>query len=163
MKHTLTFHLIRLSKKIQNAIGFKSQPISLSYSQANALVIIASQNPVSQSDIAQMLHLKPASVVTLIDELERLKLVKRKTNLANRRKYQITLTEKGLDKANIIKNQTQKLELFLKNNLTKQELETFTSIIERLTDQVENWQPNSKISREEVKHELPGTKQSVAS
>lgn len=162
MKHTLTFHLIRLSKKIQNAIGFKSQPLPLSYSQANALVAIASQKQISQAQIAQMLHLKPASVVALIDGLERHKLVKRQPALNNRRKHQINLTETGQRQASIIKNQTQKLENFLKSKLTNQELTAITSIIDKLTGNIENWHPNPKILREEVKHAIPGTKQSVA-
>src|SRR3990172_12124575 len=107
MKHTLVFHLIGLSKKLQGAIGLKSPLSPLSYSQAAALLVIDSLSKTSQIDIAKKLHLKPASVVTLIDQLEKFNLAKRNIQAKNRRAYQIELTTTGENAVVNIKKQTQ--------------------------------------------------------
>ena len=99
MKHSIVFHLIRLGKTIQKSTNFKSPPPALSYSQAAAILAIFLEDKMTQNDIATRLHLEPASVVTLIDELERLKLVKRELQNDDRRKYFIKLTQKGFEKA----------------------------------------------------------------
>lgn len=164
MTHTLVFHLIDLGKKLQK-IGFLNQPQSLSYSQAITLVVINSQGEISQTEIAAKLNLKPASIVTLIDELEKLKLVKRRQVVNNRRKYQIILTKQGKLLAAEIAEQIKELENFLKNQLSPDEREKLHKTVEKLALSLENWPTNNlhKLVGKEVKHELPGAKQFMAS
>ena len=148
MTHTLVFHLIDLGKKLQK-IGFLNKPQSLSYSQAITLVVINSQIEISQAEIADKLNLKPASIVTLIDELEKLKLVKRQEVVNNRRKYQIILTKQGKLLAAEIAEQIKALENFLKNQLSPDEQEKLHKTVEKLALSIENWPANNL-------HKLPG-------
>lgn len=152
MTHTLVFHLIDLGKKLQK-IGFLNQPQSLSYSQAITLVVINSQGEISQTEIAGKLNLKPASIVTLIDELEKFKLVKRQQVVNNRRKYRIILTKQGNLLAAEIAEQIKDLENFLKNQLSPDEREKLHKTVERLALSLENWPTNNlhKLSGKEVK------------
>jgi DNA-binding MarR family transcriptional regulator len=144
LPHTLVFHLIDLGKKLQKA-GFSTSPKQLSYSQKIALLVIDSFKQMSQAEIAAKLHLKPASIVTLIDELERLKLVKRKIKASNRRQHEITLTRSGKIQAQKIKKQARSIEKFVKNQLNAQEADklyaTVTKLIQSLDNQPQN---NSK-------------------
>lgn len=164
MKHTLVFHLIGLSKKLQGAIGLKSPLLPFSYSQAAALLVIDSLPKASQTDIAKKLYLKPASVVTMIDQLEKLRLVTRRVQAKNRRAYQIELTAIGENEVINIKKHTWQIENFVKSQLTTHELRLFMSIIEKLSkvmDETQAQTPSTK--RKEVKNELPSTKRHVAS
>jgi DNA-binding MarR family transcriptional regulator len=161
MKHTLVFHLIGLSKKLQGAIGLKSPLLPFSYSQAAALLVIDSLPKVSQIDIAKKLHLKPASVVTMIDQLEKFHLVKRRVQAQNRRAYQIELTTTGESEVVNIKKQAWQVENLLKSKLTRQELQSFKSIIEKLTKVMDEAHTQT-INRKEVKNELLSTKRYVA-
>ncbi len=137
MKHTLVFHLIGLSKKLQKVIGLKTDSNPLSYSQTTAMLVIDAHGNPSQAEIARMLHLQPATVVTVIDELEKLNLVVRRTQANNRRTYQIQLTSSGENQAVEIKKQTKLVENFLKTQLTKQEYREFSSLIEKLSQGLE--------------------------
>lgn len=152
MNHTLVFHLIDLGKKIQK-IGFLNKPLSLSYSQATTLVVIKSQREISQTEIAKKLHLKPASIVTLVDELEKLKLVKRQAIVNNRRKYQIILTREGQLLAEEVVKQIEGLENFLKNQLGATEREKLSKTVAKLALSLENWPTNNllKLDRKEVR------------
>ena len=133
MKHTLVFHLIGLSKKFQRAIGLKSPSLPLSYSQTAALLVIDSLPKASQIEIARRLHLQPASVVTLIDELEKLMLVERQTIPGNRRTYQICLLDSGKSLITKIKKQSQNVENIVKKQLSPQEFTTLKSIVAKLS------------------------------
>src|SRR3990170_1450477 len=132
MKHTFVFHIIGLARKIQKVIGFKSPPLSLSYSEASALLVIDSQKNISQREIAAKLHLEPASVVTLIDELEKLDLVKRQSPDGDRRKYHIVLTDDGKRKVRQIKKRIHQLEDALRGKLSQKEIASFFPILEKL-------------------------------
>lgn len=139
MKHTLVFHLISVAKKLQKGIGFKSSASPLSYSQASALSVIDSQKDTSQKEIATRLHLEPASVVTLIDELEKINLVKRNSHNEDRRKYIISLTAKGKSKAVEIRKHVAKLDSYLKSQLTPKEVKTLETITDKLFISLDNW------------------------
>ncbi|OGE04900.1 hypothetical protein A3B51_02410 [Candidatus Curtissbacteria bacterium RIFCSPLOWO2_01_FULL_41_18] len=144
MEHTLIFHSIDVAKRIQKVIDFKSPPLSLSYSQASALLVSDSQKEITQKELASKLRLEPATIVTLIDELERLKLVKRVSIDDDRRKYHIALTPAGKNKAKQIKVKTVQLDSFLKNKLAKQELNNLHSILTKLTVALGEWKGGEK-------------------
>lgn len=144
MEHTLIFHSIDVAKRIQKVIDFKCPPLSLSHSQASALLVIDSQRETTQKELASKLRLEPATIVALIDELERLKLVKRATIDADRRKYNITLTTAGTDKIKQIKAKTNQLDNFLKDKLSNQELANLHSILSKLTIALSEWKGGEK-------------------
>lgn len=140
--HTLVFHLLGVSRKLQKALGHSSRPIPLT--QARALLVIDSQNEISQYEIAQKLQLEPGSIVTLIDELEKLKLVKRKTPINNRRKYHIDLTDEGKKIARITKKQAFTLEKFIGTNLKAHDKDKFVNLLNELSAILDSWQPIKK-------------------
>lgn len=139
MTHTLAFHTISLAKKIQKNIYTKDPGFSLSFSEASALLIVDSSGQTSQSDIAARLNLEPASVVTLIDKLEQLKLVKRTIISTNRRKHRIDLTPKGKLVVTKIKKRTKQLDNFLRENLGEKEFQNLHAILEKLDISIDSW------------------------
>lgn len=154
MKHTLVFHTIILAKKIQKIIGLKLPPFNLSYSEAATLLTIDSQKNICQIEIATRLHLQPASVVTLIDEIEKLKLVRRVVPDGNRRKYHIILTNQGKIKVGQIKNRVNNLDNFFKKNLSPKETQTFRLVLDKLTAYLDEWKGGE--------NEIPSTKRHLA-
>jgi len=129
---------------MQKAIGLISPGFGLSYSQASALTVLASNERITQSEIASRLCLEPATVVTLIDELAKLKLVKRLLHDNDRRKYSITLTATGKELVKKIKSRSAKLEGFLHSKLTKKELAAMLSITDKLIEYLKEWKGGEK-------------------
>jgi len=161
MKHTLTFHSIKLGKQIQKALNAQTLPFSLGATPATALLPISQYADISQSQIAKHLHLEPASIVGLIDELEKLKLVKRITSKNDRRRYQLTLTDAGINAATIIGKQTEKLDNFLRSKLSIQELNILSELTGKLTDFLDEWEI-IKLTSKGGEHGNTRTKQSLA-
>ena len=154
VKHTFVFHVIGLAKKIQKVIGFKSPPFSLSYSEASALLTIDSQKDINQREIAARLHLEPASVVSLIDELEKANLVKRESPDQDRRKYHIVLTAAGRRKLRQIKSRAFQLDNTLRSKLKAKEVASFFATLEKLMAYLDDWKGGE--------NEIPGTKRHLA-
>jgi len=160
MTHTIVFHIIKLAKKVRRAIEAKLD-IPFSYSQSSALLTIESRKGISQREIAQILHLEPASVVSLIDELEKLKLANRKPT-ADRRRYEIVLTENGHKAVKKIKEQAQKLENYLVEKLPKKDSENFLKTIEQLSGYLDKWEDEQINFRKEVNNESTSSKRPLA-
>ena len=140
MKHTLAFHLIGLAKGAEKIIGFKKSPLSLTYSQASALLIIKAYKNINQKEIATKLHLEPATIVAIIDELENMKFVKRCELDGDRRKHCINLTSQGKAKLKQIKNITSQIDKILRSELSEKEVEIFHKVVHKLSFHLNNWE-----------------------
>jgi DNA-binding MarR family transcriptional regulator len=66
-----------------------------SLSEGFALAELAGDAPLTQRDLAERLHLEKSTVSRLVAGLERRGLVARERNPANRRFYQLRLTDRG--------------------------------------------------------------------
>ena len=165
MKHTIVFHTINVAKKMRKAIGLKLGNPPFSYSQSSALLSIDSQKEISQREIATRLHLQPASVVSVIDELERLKLVIRKPTSSDRRKYNITLTPSGKELASKIRREASQLENFLREKLGSSEAEKFFQTIENISSYIDQWQEKVETTKtmKGGEYEISGAKRHLAS
>ena len=164
MKHTIVFHTINVAKKMRKAIGLKLGNPPFSYSQSSTLLAIDSQKEISQREIATRLHLQPASVVSLIDELERLKLVIRKPTSFDRRKYNIILTPGGKTLAYKIRREASQLENFLRDRLGLDEAGKFFLTIENISLYIDEWQEKVKTTKitKGGEYEISGAKRHLA-
>lgn len=164
MKHTIVFHTINLAKRMRKAIGIKLGNPPFSYSQSSALLAIDSPKEISQREIATRLHLQPASVVSLIDELERLKLVVRKPISSDRRKYHILLTPQGKILATKIRREANQLENFLREKMGEEEAEKFFQSVEKVSSFIGEWQEkiSSLVNTKGGENEIPGAKRPLA-
>lgn len=139
VKHTITFHTIALARRLQKVLGFKSSPSGISHSKASAILVLDSKPNISQKELSWRVHLEPASVVTLIDELEKMDLVKREQIIGDRRKYQVVLTEKGKEGASQLRKQGAALENYLRNKLGPKKSEDYFKITEELLNHIETY------------------------
>lgn len=146
MKHTLVFHTIALGKKLQKVIGFKAPPLNLTYSQATAILVLDSSPEVTQKEIAARLHLEPASVVSLVDELEKAGIANRQSQGNDRRKYQVVLTQKGRETAQLIKLQVKRLENFLKSKISSNKSASFFNTINVISKELDSWKLSNQKS-----------------
>lgn len=61
----------------------------------SVLSVIQYKGPWSQQEVAQKLRIDKATMVAVVDELERLGLVERRRSQADRRHYQLSVTDAG--------------------------------------------------------------------
>jgi len=112
------------------------KPFELSGEQYNVLRILRGQkgNPVNMCDIQERMLTKNSNTTRLIDKLITKEMVIRNVCPENRRKMEITITEKGLDILTQLDPIVENHDKIITKNLTTEELETLNKLLEKLRD-----------------------------
>ena len=92
---SLAFLLVQLGLHGARQFGERLKPLGLEQRQAGMLVQLAANEGKSQQAIAALLGINATQMVFLVDELERLGLVERRRNPADRRSHALYLTGPG--------------------------------------------------------------------
>src|SRR5947209_13440122 len=93
------FRLIRLEARLGAAVSERLREINLSVPQCDVLTTLTEEEGVSQQALAQRLYVTKGNISGLLDRLESAGLVERRSTAADRRQYEIHLTESGRDSA----------------------------------------------------------------
>ena len=91
----VAFLLVQLGFHLARVFGEQLEPLGLEQRHAGMLVRLAQNDGRSQQAIAELLGVNPTRMVFLTDELEKLGLVERRRNPADRRSHALYLTEAG--------------------------------------------------------------------
>lgn len=126
------FHIISLAKKLQKEMSLKSPHLTFSYSEVITLIVLYTRKNISQAGLAQKLSIEAPSVVTLIDKLQNQGLVKRVAQ-ADRRKYEIVLTEKGLDAATHVKKHVNRVENLVHQSISENQMLDLFETLEKIS------------------------------
>jgi DNA-binding MarR family transcriptional regulator len=92
----LSFLLVQLGLHGARRFGERLAPLGLEQRQAGMLIRLAANQGQSQQAIAEMIGVNATRMVFLVDELEKLGLVERRRNPADRRSHALYLTDQGL-------------------------------------------------------------------
>jgi DNA-binding MarR family transcriptional regulator len=109
------------------------KPHDLSSEQFNVLRILRGQKgkPANMCMIQERMIAKTSNTTRLVDKLLLKELVTREVCSENRRKMEITITEKGQKLLEILDPIVIEHEMSFAKNLTSEELETFNTLLEK--------------------------------
>lgn len=109
------------------------KPFELSTEQFNVLRILRGQkgNPVNMCSIQERMIAKTSNTTRLVDKLLLKELVTREICPVNRRKMEITITEKGLELLKKLDPLVELHEKMFANNLSDDELEALNQLLEK--------------------------------
>ncbi|MGH8143116.1 MAG: MarR family winged helix-turn-helix transcriptional regulator [Steroidobacteraceae bacterium] len=96
------------------------------------LCLVRSNAGIAQIEIGTHLGVDKASIVALLDRLERAGLIERRRSVRDRRRQGISLTEAGLKEFDSLMAQVRQLERHMANRFNKQELEQFLGYLHRM-------------------------------
>jgi DNA-binding MarR family transcriptional regulator len=109
------------------------KPFDLSPEQFNVLRILRGQkgNPVNMCTIQERMIAKTSNTTRLVDKLLLKDLVIREICPENRRKMEITITEKGMELLQSLDALVESHEKSFAKNLTDKELELLNELLEK--------------------------------
>lgn len=109
------------------------KPYDLSGEQYNVLRILRGQNgnPTNMCAIQERMLAKTSNTTRLVDKLLLKDLVTREVCVENRRKMEITITQKGLDLLTELDPQVEQHETLFAQNLTMDELVQLNNLLEK--------------------------------
>ena len=96
------------------------------------LASLAGGPRLSQQDLSRLLNLDPTTVVSVIDEMERNQHVERRRDQADRRRYQLLLTDSGRDLLAKAETLVTEAETAFFGSLTDEETTLMRGILGRL-------------------------------
>jgi len=98
-----------------------------------SLLILTRFNPgIAQIELGTHLGVDKASIVALLDQLERANLIERRRSTRDRRRQGIFLTEGGTAELEALMAQVRQLERHMASRFNKAELDQFLSYLQRM-------------------------------
>jgi DNA-binding MarR family transcriptional regulator len=121
LKDHAGYLLVRLGKQAQRAFSSAIEPLGLRPPHCDILFTLAEGGPQSQVQLAEILAIERAHLVTLLDQLEVMALVQRTVDPADRRRHAVALTEAGVARAEVVAEVAVQVEDALLGELTKEQ------------------------------------------
>lgn len=128
------FLLSQLGAHAAALFAQRLEPLGLDPAHAGVLRLIASDPELNQRALASRLQTVPSRVVTLVDELEHLGLVKRERRAQDRRSHALRLTQQGIDMIAALRKVADGHQAELLHVLTEDEQLTLAVLLQRLAD-----------------------------
>jgi DNA-binding MarR family transcriptional regulator len=98
-----------------------------------SLLCLVRSNPgIAQIELGTHLGVDKASIVALLDRLERAGLIERRRSTRDRRRQGISLTEGGSSELEALMGQVRQLERHMASRFSKAELDTFLTLLQRM-------------------------------
>lgn len=98
-----------------------------------SLLVLVRENPgIAQVELGTHLGVDKASIVALLDRLERAELIERRRSTRDRRRQGIFLTSAGGEELDVLISDVRALERNMANRYSKAELEQFIAFLQRL-------------------------------
>jgi DNA-binding MarR family transcriptional regulator len=130
--HGLAFLLVQLGLHLSRRFAARLAPLGLEPRQAGMLFRLAQNDGKSQQAIAELMGLNATRMVFLTDELEKLGLVERRRNPADRRSHALYLTEAGKAMLARVREVAMAHEADTSAPLTGAEREQLSALLQRL-------------------------------
>jgi DNA-binding MarR family transcriptional regulator len=99
---------------------------------ASLLQLIAVNRSASQAELADALHLDKATLVALIDKAESAGWLSRQRAQEDRRRHELVLTPKGVEKVRNLSRQTDQFDKEFRARFTSRELAQLMDYLERI-------------------------------
>lgn len=131
-RSSVAFLLVQLGTHVAGLFGERLKPLGLEQRHAGMLVRLAQNNGRSQQAIAELMGVNPTRMVFLTDELEKLGLVERRRNPADRRSHALYLTEAGTAMLARVREVTRAHEAAITVGLNGAERDQLTTLLRRL-------------------------------
>lgn len=128
-----------LSHKIKRKIGKVGLEYGISSMQAKILGFIyfnSSKRDIFQKTIEEEFDIRRSSVTSVLTLMEKNELIKRVSVSEDARLKKIMITDKGIEVNKLVYKQIQEIEGIIEGNLSEEELNSFISILERLTQKI---------------------------
>ena len=143
---TSLIHRYHITKAAQKASLYYGQPMILEYIKENSLC--------TQKELADSLHISPASVATSIKRLEKNGYVKRVSDKEDVRKNRLSLTKSGIETLQNFRNICDETDKEMFRGFSAEECEQLCDLLDRLynnldTENLTNCQLKAEIKKNE--------------
>nr|WP_319249837.1 MarR family transcriptional regulator [uncultured Celeribacter sp.] len=132
LRQFVGYNMKRAFLAVREDLSATLEPLGLRMTSFSALAIIEENPDISQSRLAEALHIERSGVVVLVDELESAELIERGRVEGDRRQYALRVTPEGSAKWRAAEVAVQGHETALFEKLSEAERETLRALLGRV-------------------------------
>ncbi len=134
-KQSVAKNINKLSYKLRRKVDQFSSKKEFSGSQGRTLhFLLAQSDDVFQKDIEEEYGIRPSTATEILKQMEKNGLITRQPVSYDNRLKKIVLTNKALTYQNQVINDLTELENTLTQNISKEELDTFLKVLNKMMD-----------------------------
>ncbi|MCL6537444.1 MAG: MarR family transcriptional regulator [Acidothermus sp.] len=122
----------KLAQLLLSLFEAKLSPLKLTTRTYFILSAVDRDPPLSQQELARILGIDPTTIVTLVDDLERVGYLKRARNSADRRRYDLRLTALGRRTLTSAHRAADAAEEEFFAPLNRQELSKYVALVQQV-------------------------------
>ena len=129
-----------LSRQVKRKIDSAVSSYNVTSVQCSFIRFIFERNKIGNvyaKDIENRFNMRRATVAEILSLMEKNGLIERKSMGKDARLKKITLTEKSMEIKNNIEMEIKKVEKEIKKGITKEELQSFMNILEKMSKNLE--------------------------
>lgn len=135
------------SKSLEKALEVNlTRKLSLTGSKWKVLAALSIEDGISQTKLAELIFVEGPTLVAMIDKLEELQLVKRKTDPKDRRNKLIYTTEKSKGMMDTIVECVLELRAKITEGISLKDLETTKKVLRKMTQSANKYYEQQKKS-----------------
>ena len=130
-----------LSRQVKRKIDVAVSRYNVTAVQCSFIKFIFDKNKtgnVYAKDIESRFNMRRATVAEILSLMEKNGLIERKSLREDARLKEIILTNKSLEIKNSIEKEIKKVEQEIKRGITEEELQNFTTILEKMLKNIED-------------------------
>lgn len=130
-----------LSRQVKRKIDVAVSEFNVTAVQCSFIKFIFERNKkgnVYAKDIESRFNMRRATVAEILSLMEKNGLIERKSLREDARLKEITLTNKSMEIKNSIDKEIKKVEQEIKKGITNEELQCFTTILEKMLKNLED-------------------------
>lgn len=128
--------LTKVSRKMRTLFDARVREQGLTLARARILLLLAKQDGLTQSQLAEALEVEQPSVVSLIDALEKNGLVLRGAVEGDRRAKAIHLTDKAREQADNLLTYIAELRRQVLGGVEKSDLSAATRVLQQVSGKI---------------------------
>lgn len=129
---------ISIVRLLFNESKEKLRPPTITQARIMDYILQNKNKNIFQKDLEKELNLRRATVSEVLATMERKKIITRKQNPYDARSKQIILLEKNTTKQQEIKNKLFSLENIIIKDISEEELETFSLVLQKMKKNIED-------------------------
>lgn len=140
-KNDIGRYIHMLSRQVKRKIDVAVSRYNVTAVQCSFIKFIFDKNKtgnVYAKDIESRFNMRRATVAEILSLMEKNGLIERKSLREDARLKEIILTNKSLEIKNSIEKEIKKVEQEIKRGITEEELQNFTTILEKMLKNIED-------------------------
>lgn len=134
-------HLLNIYKRY--IVDRRLEERGIYFGQPPILRVLSERPNATQRQIAEELHISPASIAVSVKRMEKSGMISRQTDVADARRNNLSLTEKGKELNSFAKNTFDSVDEAMLSGFSEEELEYMLKIIKRMNYNVLSVMPEN--------------------